>query len=261
MKTFTFISLLFITSVSIAKEGNARRSIESNESSLPINQEQEEKIREKKRVTKIIQIDKFSMINLMVGANVIINQGKTQKIVVTAPSKVIKKIDTRIVASQWNIQYTSKKIKLNSPIDIVITVPSLKGVTISGSGNIKIDDFEDVKLLNISIPGNGDILLGKFSNCERINIDISGYGSIKTSNVIENIKNLSIKITGSGTCDCFNIHSLNADAQITGLGKINIFASETLDAQISGSGEILYRGNAKLGKIKVSGIGEVIKDE
>ena len=66
----------------------------------------------------------------------------------------------------------------------------------------------------------------------------------------------TVKVSGSGDVDASGLRSLTSDAQVSGSGKVRVWATQSLNARVSGSGEVRYRGEPRLEK-KVSGSGTV----
>jgi hypothetical protein len=115
---------------------------------------------------------------------------------------------------------------------VKITLKSLDGVAISGSGNLDVPQYNGDKL-TVGLPGSGNITLGGSANT--VNIVLSGSGNIRSD-----------KLTAK-----------SATAMLSGSGSITVNASEQLDATVIGSGDIRYSGSpAKLTKI-VTGSGNI----
>ena len=77
-------------------------------------------------------------------------------------------------------------------------MPNLEEVTLSGVGNITVNDFTNQGDLYLGISGLGKIELNTFEGPEELLINISGSGSIIANSEIPNLHDLEIKFSGSG---------------------------------------------------------------
>lgn len=111
---------------------------------------------------------------------------------------------------------------------------SMEGITLSGSGNI-----------------NASGLAGK-----DFNADLTGSVTITISGTVDHV---TIGLPGSGNIFCSGLKATSAKVTLSGSGNITVFASESLDASIAGSGSIRYAGNPTQLITNVSGSGTITK--
>lgn len=153
--------------------------------------------------------------------------------------------------------------------------PHISKITISGSGNFEAIDKMNVQTFRSKITGSGKIK-GNFE-CTNFDVCISGSGNINgmvkcddfsvrisgSGNVtlVGSAKKTAINISGSGSFEGSEFKINNATFRVNGSGKINTQVEDYLDASISGSGNIQYRGNPET-HFSVSGSGKInsVKD-
>jgi hypothetical protein len=70
---------------------------------------------------------------------------------------------------------------------------------------------------------------------------------------------LEINISGSGSVDAESLEAENCVAKISGSGKCEVNASKSIDARISGSGSVYYKGDPVKVNSHSSGSGKVKK--
>ena len=70
-------------------------------------------------------------------------------------------------------------------------------------------------------------------------------------------KDFDGKVSGSGDLKCSDLQSENTIIGVSGSGNARVFASVSLKARVSGSGDIYYRGNPSSPEIHTSGSGSV----
>jgi hypothetical protein len=151
----------------------------------------------------------------------------------------------KLVISQGN--YNLKPTTL----DFNITVANLKGISISGSGNVTGESRFVSDEFFAKISGSGDMTLElEVANLES---QISGSGSVNLSGKTHNH---DAAISGSGKINAFDMDAKNVSIKISGSGDCKVNATETLTAKISGSGDVFYRGHPQINS-KVSGSGSL----
>ncbi len=142
----------------------------------------------------------------------------------------------------------------NSGIYITVPVETINSVTLSGSGDIvgkttlKSDNFDT------RISGSGDITLA--IEAENVEATLSGSGDI---NLEGRATNLDIQVSGSGDIKAYELEAEFATVQVSGSADVKVTVNQSIDARVSGSGDISYRGNPKKIKSKSSGAGDISK--
>jgi hypothetical protein len=68
-----------------------------------------------------------------------------------------------------------------------------------------------------------------------------------------------LSISGSSKINAFDLKSEESKVNISGSGNVNINVTQSLEARVSGSGDIRYRGNPDIRNIQVSGSGNIKK--
>ncbi len=126
-------------------------------------------------------------------------------------------------------------------------------IEIHGSGSFQGDNFT-CRLLSASLDGSGDIQLTGIA-AGKLWMQNSGSGSIR--HVSGMATEVLLENTGSGSIDADALNGGTISASNAGSGDIEVGISETLNAQLSGSGSIHYHGTPKTMRKDVSGSGRV----
>jgi hypothetical protein len=108
-------------------------------------------------------------------------------------------------------------------------------------------------LIRFTFSGAGDANVSNIKN-DRIEIVLSGAGDLTASG---ETKEAAIKLSGAGRVDAKNLLAAKAKADSTGVGSLDVYATEQLEAKASGVGEINYYGSPKIVKKDASGIGSI----
>lgn len=139
-------------------------------------------------------------------------------------------------------------------IRITVPVESVNSVTLSGSGditgktNLVSDDF------NTRISGSGDVSLTV--DAKSVDATLSGSGDI---NLTGKTTDLDIQVSGSGDVKAYELDAEFVSVAVSGSADVKVTANQSIDARVSGSGDISYRGNPKKINSKSSGSGDISK--
>jgi len=187
-----------------------------------------------------------------------ISYGNSNSIVVQADENLLPYIETTVQDGKLTIK-SKKNVNLKSRSKIIVTVSMTKinGLQLSGSGNINADgNFTSDAKTSVMLSGSGNIKLnsGSFKD---LDVAVSGSGNVDLKR--GSADNVSVSISGSGNIDCSGISCDNVNARISGSGNARVNANKSIDAIISGSGNVFYKGAVTNISSKVVGSGKVIK--
>jgi hypothetical protein len=176
----------------------------------------------------------FTGIDLQGSADVDVAIGEPESVVVEAEDNILPLIETKVQNGQLIISTKPlTNLSTTKPVRVHIKMKTLDSVSISGSGNI-------------TAPG---------LNAGEVNVDLPGSGNINLSGTANKVV---IKLGGSGNVFCDQLKSSSAKVDVSGSGNVKVYASESLDATISGSGNIQYSGNPSQVNKNVTGSGSIV---
>jgi len=174
-------------------------------------------------------------------------------------------------------QFASIEVSCSGVINL--TSQEKKSLEISGDDNIvplittevknntlyikSIKDYDPQSKLQINVSnpnfeklvfaGAGEATLSKIMN-ERLEVMVSGAGEVKASG---ETKEAAITLTGAGMIDAKDLHAIKTKVSSTGVGSIDVYAAEQLDANATGVGDINYYGNPKYVNKQATGLGHI----
>lgn len=152
----------------------------------------------------------------------------------------------------WHVNFENN-VKNAKPVKVYITMPNLIEATVSGSGNLETTGkFTGVNHLEAWVSGSGDVNVEV--DAKTVEGGISGSGKIELKGTAGE---MDMSISGSGNIQAADFEVGIIEIAISGSGNAKVFAKESLQASISGSGNIRYRGEAAKVKARVSGSGNV----
>lgn len=142
-------------------------------------------------------------------------------------------------------------ITLHSPVRYHVSVKSLRGLVISGSGKAELSTLT-TDTLAATISGSGKVEAMALTT-ETLEVSIPGSGSVSLAG---QAARQEIAISGSGAYDAPDLTSNSTRVRISGSGSATLTVRETLDVRISGSGSVRYHGQPTVTK-SISGSGSV----
>lgn len=204
--------------------------------------------------TEIRRASGFEEITSSGDFKVSVYSGDTYSVEVKAESNLLSYIETDVMGNTLKIRTRGiRNLVQNYPIEVFITTPVLKGLSLSGSGRIKTDGFMSDQF-KIALSGSGDIDTAISADILRANV--SGSGTIFLEG---DARSGEFVISGSGRIKSYPFEQDNCQTIISGSGDMYVNASETIDARISGSGRVYYINHPVI-HTSISGSGRVVND-
>lgn len=118
------------------------------------------------------------------------------------------------------------------PARVEITLPGLSEVSISGAGDLCLEDLDQ----------------------DAIELEISGSGN---ATLTGRVKHLAATISGAGDVNAKKLEAESASLNVSGAGKIKALVKSSLKARVSGAGGIKVWGDPALRDTRVSGVGDI----
>ncbi|MBC7449428.1 MAG: DUF2807 domain-containing protein [Hymenobacteraceae bacterium] len=201
----------------------------------------------------------FSGIILNTSDNVVVHQGKVAAITITGPAEELARTETIIEKGRLVIRKHGKARKSWSNLDVVVvinvTLVTVDELTVNGSGDLHTEGTLMGSDLSVSLAGSGDLqvsaeLTGTAST------SVAGSGDVRLSG---RCVTHTVRVAGSGDVRAEGLHARTASVKLSGSGDISVAADDTLEASISGSGDVRYAGAPKNLVTRITGSGSVAK--
>lgn len=155
-----------------------------------------------------------------------------------------------IIQYKSRLRFNSGKVKIN------ITMPSLDGASVSGSGKICIHDAFKGSDLKLSISGSGKIEI-EAPDYQKLDCSIAGSGDCDLLGKAK-VRYASVNISGSGNFGAEKSDIKEMYINIAGSGDCDVSVKQILEVKIAGSGKVVYSGDPEV-KQKIAGSGKVLK--
>jgi hypothetical protein len=157
--------------------------------------------------------------------------GPAPSLTISAEGNLLSYIKTSVKGNRLVID-TRKSISPRKEIIIEVTTPVLNSVDASGANNISVYDISSSDF-EADLSGAGHVYLA--GTTDRLNADLSGAGNIEAKEL--KAKDVHVSVSGAASAD--------------------VYATESLDASVSGVGSIDYYGDPKTTNTNVSGVGSI----
>lgn len=246
---------------------------------------------------EVRNVGSFSKISFGVPGKLYLKQGNTERVELEGDADVLEKVETIINGNHLDIRPKGKMINWNwggKQITAYVTMKNIEGVAVSGSGDIigegvfqcnevelkvsgsgnltaqanatgameasvsgsgNLDVKGKSKSLRSGLSGSGNITLALTAENEA-SFNISGSGKVEAEGSSESVK---ISISGSGKILGADFNTKICNVKIAGSGDVEMGVQEELDANISGSGSVTYRGNPSKINSHSAGSGKLSK--
>lgn len=203
-------------------------------------------------------VGSFSEISLRVAAELHLKQSDKQSLEIVAKSSTLEELITEVKGEKLIIRFPNENLfwKNFQPgeITIYVSCPDIKGLGISGSGDIIADGQITTRSLDLGVSGSGNIRLSNLQT-EKVIGTISGSGDIVLSGAIA-AQDLSVTISGSGNLKALNYAADDVSVRIAGSGNVGIEARKNLYVRLAGSGNVTYKGHPLIDQ-SIAGSGKV----
>jgi len=203
-------------------------------------------------VTDTIALDHFQNIELGGMFNVTLISGNNPQVVIETDSNLMAIVNVYVREEILNINSRNDRVLRPTRMNITITYPELKQVSISGAGKISSPEPVESQELIFDISGAGEIDLN--INTQILRTNLSGAGSLNLEGEADqHFANLS----GANHLQSSNLITRETRIRLSGAGSAEVYASEIIDASLSGVGTIRYYGNPPQRKVTTAGIGTI----
>jgi hypothetical protein len=180
------------------------------------------------------ELDSFRRISSHGSVDVEVSIGEPQRVEVVGGRDVQRHVETVVRDGTLEISTTGFFWSADST-KVRVVVPAIDALTLNGSGDATLSGVDSADLA-VETYGSGDVT-------------VSGKtGRLKYSSM------------GSGDGDLKELHAGNAVVSLHGSGDADVDASESLEAEIYGSGDLTYHGSPSHVSQSVHGSGEVKQD-
>jgi len=178
------------------------------------------------------QIGTFDTIAVHAPLELTISRSQQPSLQVSAPQAVLRTLTTTVAQGRLTIRLPDMT-NTPPPIRVTVATPSLRAIEIAGAARVQATDLI-TDTLAVALTGSGVIALGG------------------------QVERLTVSLGGSGALDLARLQAQHATLDFTGSGEVRLYASQSVQAQLSGAGRIVISGNPKQRSVAQSGSGQIV---
>ncbi len=206
-------------------------------------------------VTETRAVSGVRAISLSGLGEVLLTQTGEESLTVEADDNLMPYLRTEMRGGTLHLglhaDFKGANFRPSRPVRLHLTVGSIDGISISGSGMLRADELE-AEGIDIDVSGSGTVVVTSLRT-GRLGAGISGSGQIQLGGAVGK---QSVSISGSGSYRGMNLASDSATVDVSGSGVAVVWVERELSASISGSGSIAYYGGPNVSK-SISGSGRL----
>jgi hypothetical protein len=156
----------------------------------------------------------------------------TQRVEVSGDDNIVPEITTTVSGGELEIGIGQGMVRPKLDMKVEVWVPSLTGLEAGGASDITVEGLHG----------------------ETFDLDLSGASDSTFSGSVDRFE---IDLSGASDLDARELRAKVVDIELSGAGEADVWASDRLDAEVSGAGNVRYFGSTKEVHQDVSGAGSI----
>lgn len=184
--------------------------------------------------TETRDVAAFTAVDLAGAASLNVQVGDEQRVEVTADDNLVGLIETEVGEDGVLVVRTRDSFQTAGEMRVDLTVPSLTSAHLTGSGLVVVDGVQ----------------------ADEFEVVLSGSGSLRVTGSADTLR---ATVNGSGNGLLGGLIARAVDASVPGTGVLEVHATETLSASVSGTGTIFYSGKPADVTKSVTGVGVILE--
>jgi len=182
--------------------------------------------------SELRSVPEFRAIDLAGTLEVEVTIGKPARVEVRGETDLLGRVITTVKNGVLIIDTKESKHLHNNHLHVTITAPDLSSLALSGTGGLKVTGIANDSLA----------------------ISLSGTGTIKATGSTGSLRAV---LDGTGDIAAKDLAARDATAEVNGTGSAQLQATQSVDARLTGTGNISVHGHPARVKKSVTGLGNV----
>lgn len=181
--------------------------------------------------SEIRTLPAFTAVDLAATNEMTVQVGEPQQVLIRADDNLLDKVVTQVRAGVLVVS-DGGSFATRSPMSVIVTVPSLRSATLSGTGQLTVTGVA-ATTFTARLPGTGTLVVS--GRTERVDASVSGDGALTLESLL----------------------ARDATVAVGGTGSVTIHVTGSLDATVSGTGAIVYTGHPVTVTKNITGDGAI----
>ncbi|MFP4227752.1 MAG: head GIN domain-containing protein [Salinivenus sp.] len=194
------------------------------------------------------EVAAFTEIGFSVPGTVHLRQGEPQSVEVEGPQEVLDQLEVVVEeqtlhirsegSGSWLRWIFGTSDRLETPVDVYVTVPTIEGLSVAGSGDIVGETPLQSSSLTLRNAGAGGFDL----DLDTDEVELQGAGA-GTTRLRGRTERFSAEVAGAGDVEAAELRTTTADVSVAGAGSLRLHVTDRLSAQVMGAGNVRYHGD------------------
>lgn len=208
-------------------------------------------------VTEERPVGRFEDLTLEGPLEVHLKQGAAAALTIEAEDNVMRIVETSVSGATLHVKIrNSVNLKRFKPIHVYVQSEKYRKIIFSGSGSLSGNGNDTIRTPSFSYEINGSADARLKLDANEVRVWVNGSGNLGLDG---KTTDYTSEINGSGNIHAAGLEAAKARIKINGSGEQLIWVTGQLDATISGSGNIKYKGTPGTVNTSVSGSGKIFK--
>jgi hypothetical protein len=203
--------------------------------------------------------------------NLTLRQGPSAALEVRGEQRLLPNVGTTTDGRLLRIGPRGILLRHRQPIEVLVTLPALASLRISGSGEHTASGFAGERV-ELALEGSGNLRFnGRYRDIDAAlhgsgALDVTGGSSDRvkaesegsgTLTLVGSSRTLEAVLRGSGDLDARHLHTDDATLSLTGSGSAAILARRRVQVSLAGSADAVVHGNPAERSVSRAGSGSV----
>jgi hypothetical protein len=190
--------------------------------------------------TKEYSILDFERLEIGDALDVTVTQGNMFSVSVSGDRRNIDDLEVNVVGNTLKMNYKKGSHNDNRQYTTYVTImmPALKGVLFSGAVNSKLSGFESEGNFDVTVSGASSLQADV--DAASIKVGLSGASQLNLSGTTSDLQAI---VSGASELRAFGLGTTTATVDASGASKVEVLATQLLNATASGASDVRYKGN------------------
>lgn len=198
------------------------------------------------------KLDAFNEIDASGMFKIFLVKGDEPNIRIETDENIHEYIGFSVKRNKLELEMESNHVYRPTRLHVFITTDKLDKINLSGATSLEADYTLASEELLLHVSGAGDIDLDV--DVDKLMTKVSGAGSI---GITGSADEHDVTLSGAASMKCVDLVTRITTIKLSGAGSADVFATEMLDANLSGVGSIRYAGEPDQTRISKTGIGSI----
>lgn len=181
--------------------------------------------------TRQFDIAGFDRVVLDGALDVYVTVGDAAEVTATIDDNLVDLFSAELEGGALRLDW-KKACRPSRKCRVDVTLPELAGFTVNGAGDVEISGVRG----------------------ERLELRINGAGDMEVAGSVDE---LELVVAGAGDVEAGELAAQDVEVRVSGAGDATVRAARSLDATVSGVGDITYLGDPSEKRTRVSGVGDI----